>query len=201
MGFNRPPCVDGLRNCVIYNYESNISAVKPFQETLVKTTGQTVPHPSDKASIIHAVEVARLLQLADAHAQSTSVASVAAPSVHSDERETTDRAPRVRIIYVMVVVQCIKKTPSMTSILHLKTAFRPRIERMVVGYLEVRVILDRYVEGCLQENTRKKRATYVAIATARHVVHDGMSINTTSLKQLLSCTSTKHSLTCYLGQG
>ena len=28
-----------------------------------------------------------------------------------------------------------------------------------------------------------------------------MSINTISLKQLLSCTSTKHSLTCYLGQG
>ena len=66
--------------------------------------------------------------------------------------------------------------------------------------MEVRVSFDRYVEGSLKEKTRKKRATSVAAVTAGHVVHDGMSINTISLKQLLSCTSTKHSLTCYLGQ-
>ena len=65
--------------------------------------------------------------------------------------------------------------------------------------MEVQVIFDRYVEGSLKEKTRKKRATSVAGATAGHVVHDGMSIDTISLKQLLS--STKHSLTCYLGQG
>ena len=81
------------------------------------------------------------------------------------------------------IVQCIKKTPSMISILHLKTAFNARIERVVIGYMEVRVIFDRYVEVSLKENTRKKRVTYVAAATAGHVVHDGMSINT-SLKQL-----------------
>ena len=74
MGFNRIPCVDGLRNCVIYNYESQISAVKPFQEALAKTTSQTVLLPSDKASSIHSVEAGKLLVLADAHAQSTSVA-------------------------------------------------------------------------------------------------------------------------------
>ena len=89
----------------------------------------------------------------------------------------------------------------MTSILHLKTAFNARIERMAIGYMEVRVIFDRYVEGSLKEKTRKKKATYVAAATAGHVVHDGVSINTISLKQLLSCTSTKHRLTCYIGQG
>ena len=61
--------------------------------------------------------------------------------------------------------------------------------------MEVGVIFDRYVEGSLREKTRKKRATYVAAATAGQVVHDVMSINTISLKQLLSCTSTKHSLT------
>ena len=88
----------------------------------------------------------------------------------------------------------------MTSILHLKTAFNARIERVVIGYMEVRVIFARYVEVSLKANTRKKKVTYVAAATAGHVVHDGMSIYTISLKQLLSCTSTKHSLTCYLGQ-
>ena len=88
----------------------------------------------------------------------------------------------------------------MTSILHLKTAFNARIERVVIGYMEVGVIFDRYVEVSLKANTRKKKVTYVAAATAGHVVHDGMSIYTISLKQPLSCTSTKHSLTCYLGQ-
>ena len=154
---------------------------------------------SDKASIIHAVEAAKLPLPADAHAQSTSDASVSASSVPSDERETTVRAPRVLIIDAMAVVQCIKKTPSITSILHLNTAFNARIERMVIGYMEVRVIFDRYVEGSLKEKTRK--TTDVAAATAGHAVHDCMSINTISLKQLLSCTSTKHSLTWYLGQG
>ena len=104
MGFDRPPWVDGLRNCVIYNYESQISAVKPFQEALAKITSQTVLLPSDKASIIHAVVAAKLLLLADAHVQSTSVASEAASSVSSDELETTDRAPRVLIIDSMVTV-------------------------------------------------------------------------------------------------
>ena len=137
MGFNRLPWVDGLRNCVIYNYESQISAVKPFQEDLANITSQTVILPSDKASIIHAVEAAKLPLVTGAPAQSTSITSLAASSVSSDERETTDRAPRVLIIDAMAVVQCIKKTPIMTSILHLKTAFNARIERMVIGYMQV----------------------------------------------------------------
>ena len=62
----------------------------------------------------------------------------------------------------------------------------------MIGYMEVRVICDRHVKGSLKEKTRKKRATYVAAATAGHVVHDGRSINTISLKQLISCRSTKH---------
>ena len=112
----------------------------------------------------------------------------------------TDRATRVLIIYAMAVVQCIKKTPIMTSIVHLKTTFRARIERMAIEYMEVRVIFDRYVEGSLKEKTRKKRATHVAAATAGHVVHDSMAINMITLKRLLSCTSTKRSLTCYIVQ-
>ena len=104
--------------------------------------------PTDKASIIHAVEAAKLPLLADAHAYTTSVASVAVSSVPGDEREITDRAPRVALLILdtMAVVQCIKKTPSMTPILHLKTAFNVRIEWIVIGYMEVRVIFDRYVE-------------------------------------------------------
>ena len=88
--------------------------------------------PTDKANIIHAVEAAKLPLLVDAHAQSTSVASGAASSVRCDERETTDRAPRVLIIDAMAIVQCMK-TPRMTSIVHLKTTCNARIERMVIG--------------------------------------------------------------------
>ena len=157
-------------------------------------TSQTVILPSDKASIIHAIEAAKLPVLADAHAQSTSVASVAAPSVPRDERETTDRAPRVLIIDALAVVQCIKKTPIMTSIVHLKTACTAIIELVVIKYMEVRVFFDRYVEVSLKQNTRKKRVTCVAATTAGHVVPDGMSINTISLKQLLSCTSVHDAL-------
>ena len=72
---------------------------------------------------------------------------------------------------------------------------------MAIGYMEVRVTFDRYVEGSLKEKTRKTRATSGATATDGHVVHDSMSTNTISLKQLLSCTPTKHTLTCYLDQG
>ena len=72
---------------------------------------------------------------------------------------------------------------------------------MAIGYMEVGVTFDRYVEGSLKEKTRKTRATSGATATDGHVVHDSMSTNTISLKQLLSCTPTKHTLTCYLGQG
>ena len=65
-----------------------------------------------------------------------------------------------------------------TAIVHIKTAFSARMERTMNGYMEVRVICIGFVEGCLKEKTRKKKATYVAAATAGHVVHDGMSINT-----------------------
>ena len=156
--------------------------------------------PTDNASIIHAIEAAMLPLVAGAHDQSTSVASVAGSFVPSVELETTDRAPLVLIIDVMAVVQCTKKTPTISSIMHLKTAFNARIERMVIGYMEVRVPFDRFVEGSLNEKTKNKRMTSVAAATDGHVVHDDISINTMSLKQLLSCTSTKHCLTCYLGQ-
>ena len=188
---SRPELVPRLAD-MIGNYESSVVPRCIFAASFPLIL---------KANVSHAVEAVKLPLLADAHAQSTSVANVAASSVPIDERETTDRAPRVLITDAMTVVQCVKKTPNMTSILHLKTGINARIEQMVIGYMEVRVICDRCVDGSLREKTRKKRATSIAAATAGHVVHDGMSINTISLKQLLACTSTKHSLTCYLGHG
>ena len=129
---SRPELVPRLAD-MIGNYELSVVPRCMF------AADRTLLLPTDKASIIHAVEAAKLPLLDHAHAQSTSVASVAASSVPSDERETTDRAPRVLIIDAMAVVQCIKKTPSMTFILHLKTAFNARIERMVIGCEQISV--------------------------------------------------------------
>ena len=108
--------------------------------------------PTDNASIIHALETTKLPLLAETHAQSIFVANGVTSSVRCDERETTDRAPRVLIIDAMAVVQCMK----MTSIVHIKTTCNAMIERIVIGYMEVRIIFDRYVEGSLTEKTRKK---------------------------------------------
>ena len=60
------------------------------------------------------------------------------------------------------------------------------------------IALSRYIEGNLKELKRKKRD--VDVESAGHVLHDVMPINAISLKQLLSWTSTKHSLTWYLGE-
>ena len=44
----------------------------------------------------------------------------------------------------------------MTSIVHLKAAFNSKTEGMVIGYMEVKVLFERYVKGRLTEKTRKK---------------------------------------------
>ncbi len=55
--------------------------------------------------------------------------------------------------------------------------------------------------GGLKAKTRSKRAVTIDAASAGYDVHDGMSINAISLKQLLSCATTKHNLSCHLAQG
>ena len=109
-------------------------------------------------------------------------------------------APQIPTICVLMVdalavLQCMKNTPGMTKIIHLKEAFITCI-RMFDGYDEARVPFDHYIEGSLKAKTRAKRATSVVC----YEVHDEMSITTISLKDLLSSCKTKSGLCELLAQ-
>jgi len=169
---SRPELVPKLAD-MIGNYELSV-----VPRSLFAVDGSLLL-PTDKASIIHAIELAQ------------------PPSSAPQDGSL----PRVLIIDAMAVLQGMKKSPGMTTILHLKMAFNGRIGRMIQGYVEARIIFDRYVSGGLKEKTRIKRAVSADAASAGHDVHDDMSINTISLKQLLSGTTTKHNLSCHLAQG
>ena len=108
---------------------------------------------------------------------------------------------RVLIVDAMAVVQGLKKTPGVESMHHLKNKFLQKIEKMGNSYDEIRVIFDQYIEGGLKSNTRAGRATSKAANQASYDVHDQMSIKTLSLKELLSSSKTKHSLTIYFAEG
>ena len=131
----------------------------------------------DKAKLMHVIEEAAHISL------TTDLAS---------ERHVPTN--RVLIIDAMAVLQCMKKTPGMTKICHLKEAFVMRISRMTNIYDEARVLFDRYIERSLKAKTRAKRATSATAACASYEVHDEMSISTISLKELLSSSKTKKGL-------
>ena len=61
---------------------------------------------------------------------------------------------------------------------------------MMAGYREGHVVFDRYVEQSLKNKTRQKRAT----TCTEYKVHHNMKI-TMTIKELLSSSSTKSSLT------
>ena len=136
---------------------------------------------TEKACLMHVIEEA-------AHSPPESVSEIQVPT------------NRVLIIDAMAVLQCMKKTPGMTKICHLKEAFIKRISKMSNVYDEARVLFDRYIEGSLKAKTRAKRATSAAAASASYEVHDEMSINTISLKELLSSYKTKKGLCELLAQ-
>lgn len=189
---SRPELVPKLAD-MIGNYELSVVPRSMF------AVDGSLLLPSDKASIIHAIEVAK-----STPQPSVSVSDDSTDPPFSAPHDTSAAAkspPRVLIIDAMAVLQGMKKSQGMTTILHLKTAFNARVGQMIKGYVEARIIFDRYVKGGLKEKTRSKRAVSDDAASAGHDVHDGMSINTISLKQLLSCTTTKHNLSCHLGQG
>ena len=189
----RPEIVPKLED-MIGNYELSV-----VPRSLFAADGSLLL-PYDKASIIHAVEAAKQHPLTDVAGQISSVID----SVEAEPRNlnlTPEQHDHVLIIDAMAVLHSMKKTPGMTTICHLKMAFNARIERMLNGYVESRIIFDRYIEGSLKEKTRSKRAMPNTVGSAGHDVHDSMSISTISMKQLLSCTSTKHSLSCHLAHG
>ena len=70
-----------------------------------------------------------------------------------------DLPVKVLIIDAMGVLQRMKKTPAMHKMSDLQNAFNRRIQGMMAGYNEGRVVFDRYMEESSKNKTRQKRAT------------------------------------------
>ena len=175
--------------------------------------------PTDKASLMHAVEDAKAEPpdpvkqpdvVDDNHPTSPQVEVMQEEVPVTVEHEITqdpsataqqpnllhDLPVKVLIIDAMAVLQGMKKTPAMQKMSDLQNAFNRRIEGMMASYDEGRVVFDRYMEESLKNKTRKKRAT----TSVEYEIHPEMKL-TMSIKELLSSSSTKKKLTCLLGQG
>ena len=95
----------------------------------------------------------------------------------------------------MAVLQCMKKTP-MRKISDLSDVFIKRIEGMMVGYDEGRFMFDRCIDQSLKNQTLQKRA----VTSTEYDKHSEMKL-AMSLKELLSASRTKSSLTAMLTEG
>lgn len=138
--------------------------------------------PADKSSMMHAIEGAKSQPTPSA----TQLDTVPIPSI---------APPKVLIVDAMAVVQSMKKTATTQKFIDLQEAFVKRIEFMMVGYSEGRVVFDRYQDQSLKNKTRQKRA----VTTTEFKVHPQMKL-TMSLKELLSSSKTKRTITCMFAQ-
>ena len=127
-----------------------------------------VPH--DKSSLMKAIdEVPAIVSAVDLQ-----------PPAPANSPVPTNQ---VLIVDAMAVSQSMDKLPGMIKICHLKEAFVRKIGRMTNVYDEARVVFDRSIEDSLKSQTRAKRATSTAAASASYDVHDQRSIKINSLKE------------------
>ena len=81
-------------------------------------------------------------------------------------------------------MQSMTKLPGMDKIRDMCYAFVKRINRLMKGYSESRIIFDRYIAGSLKVKTRAKR-TYTSI-------QDSMNTRSVPMKLPLQEYSTCH---------
>jgi len=96
----------------------------------------------------------------------------------------------------MAVLQRMKKTPNMKTVSDLQDAFIRRIEWMMIGCNEGCVVFDRYLDQSLKAKTRQWRA----VTSVEYVIYPKMKL-TMSLKELLSSSKNRSSLTSMIGKG
>ena len=111
---------------------------------------------------------------------------------------------KVAIIDAMAIVQGIKKTPTMKKMSDFRLVFCKKIQRRAKNYSDSRVLLDEYLDQSLKENTRVKRAKdkgKKAVVQMHYQINENMSLAAVPLKELLSSTKTKRSLTKFLADG
>ena len=152
-------------NEVIGNFEMSV-----VPRSLVAVDG-TLHIPADKSSLMKMIEGDQSKKF-------------------SPNTRNKTNATRILIVDAMEVLKGITKTSKMTKILHLQEEFIKRISRLLHGYDEGRIVFDKYVDESLKNKTRMKRSQ----TTAEFAIHPEMSL-TMSIKELLSASSTKRSLT------
>ena len=176
--------------------------------------------PTDKASLLHAIEAARLTSIPSDTNTVVAMESANEDTVRSNEVEPARDEPtifdtvpselessdnveceeatppepsNVLVVDAMAILQSMKKTQSIKTVADLADAFTHRIDVMMHGFKEGRVVFDRYLELSLKNKTRLKRGT----TSVEYQVHPDMKLNM-SIRELLSSSKTKHKLTCLL---
>ena len=90
----------------------------------------------------------------------------------------------------------LKKTTATLKFSDLRVSFIKRIERMMAGFHEGRVVFDRYLESSLKNKTRQKRST----TSVEFQIHPEMRL-TMSIKDLLSSSKSKSMLVNLFANG
>ena len=121
-----------------------------------------------------------------------------------DAMDCLDVEVKVAIIDAMAIVQGIKKTPTMKKMSDFRLVFCKKIQRRAKNYSETRVVFNEYLDQSLKENTRVKRAKgkgKKTVVQMHYQINENMSLAAVQLKELLSSTKTKRSLTKFLADG
>ena len=116
---------------------------------------------------------------------------------YSPDAENSGRPTKIIIIDAMAVLQCMKKKPSTKKLRNLCDDFLTRIDRMVSGYDEARVLFDPYpdVDHTLKDKTHQNRS----VTDEGFDVYMNMPL-AMSVKELLSSKTSKRVLTALFGK-
>ena len=79
----------------------------------------------------------------------------------------------------------------------LAAAFTRKVIKVLLNYMEVRLVFDRYIKESLKARTRRKRTSGKKI---RYKVSDSTKILSISIKSLVPHINTKQDLTVYLAE-
>ena len=135
--------------------------------------------PTEKASLIYVIENAK--------------SELHVPDITPDDKADGAFRDRTLVVDVLTVLKSMKKTTTMCTLADLKEACVRCIESMLTGFNEGRIIFDYYLEQSLNNMTYQKRA----VTSSEYEVQPEMKLSM-SLKELLTSSMTKGSLSAYL---
>ena len=74
----------------------------------------------------------------------------------------------------------------------------PSLIPLLHSIAETRIFVDPYIVGSFKNTTGNKSVIHARYYSKCCLLHDNMLMSTTSINQLLACTSMKHKLFCHL---